>query len=559
MTTPDVTRARRRRAARWGYGAAFAPVMGLMLASGPAQAQLLPQLGAPVELGDLRGAFARAYGPAGIGAPGGAERNWTITPGIDVEVTATDNVRGLTATNGGGGGGGGGGGRGKAADLLTTITPSLSIQGASRRLTGSLVYSPQLRMFLRNSNMNSVPQNLNASARATIFEDLLYINASAYAAEYSRAGGLGGGATGRLSRQDMVQTSGFTVSPQLRQAFGDYGSAELSHAYSVLKQTGQGLQASTPFAPAVAAGITTINTTQASFTSGQVFERLNFTVSAVRSKIDGVGVLKNAHRNTESLDLGYAVTRSVTVLGELGHQDVQYGGTRKIRIDAAYWSAGARWTPDPDTSVTVRYGYRDGGPSYRFEGSMAPTARTRVSLAYSDGMANAAEELQSSIGRTQLSRSGITIDPVTGMPVILTNNFSGAQGGLSRVKRYTASAVLIGDLDVFTVTLNRDERTTLSGDAPGAVAPAFSFTNASLAWQRELGPGVRGNAQASYSERTAGGFGSQQTMTFSTGVNWALSETLSTRVSYTFTRANSSQRGFGYQANLVSLGVRKTF
>ena len=136
---------------------------------------------------------------------------------------------------------------------------------------------------------------------------------------------------------------------------------------------------------------------------------------------------------------------------------------------------------------------------------------------------------------------------------------SGAQGGLSRVRRYSASAVLTGDMDVFTLTVNRDERTTLSGDTVAAAAPSITYTNASAAWQRELGQGVRGNAQVTYGDRKAGGFGSQQTMTFSTGVNWALSETLSTRVSYTFTRATSNQRGFGYQANLLSLGVRKTF
>ena len=550
-------RHRTGRAARWGGRRTVAPVLVLALVAGPcgaAVAQLLPQLGAPVELGDLRAAFARAYGPAGVGAPAG-ERNWTITPGIDVEVTATDNIRGLNATTGGFAGGGR---SGKAADLVTTITPSISIQANTQRLTASVYYAPQLRSFMRNSNMNSVPQNLNATARATIIEELLFLNATANAAEYSRAGGLGGGSTGRLSRQDMVQTTGYSLSPQLRRAFGDWGSADLTYTFAQSTQTGQALRASTPFAPSLAPGTTTTKTAQASFTSGQAFGRLNYTVTLIRTAYDGQGVLKNAHRNSESVDLGYAVTRTVTMLGELGHQDVQYGGTRKIRINGANWNVGAKWAPDPDTSITVRYGYRDGGPSYRFEGSVAPTARTRVSLSYSDGMSNAAEELQNTLGRTQISTSGITIDPVTGMPVILNNNFRGAQGGLARVKRISASGVLTGDADVFTLSLNRDDRTTLSGDAPGA-SPSITYMTVSAGWQRELWPGVRGNAQASYSERTASAFGGQQTMTVSAGLNWALSETLSTRATYTFTRSTSSQAGFAYQANLLALGLRKTF
>ncbi len=542
MSIPDVTRARRQHAAAWlGYRVAWAVVLAAA-PGGPALAQLLPQMGAPVALGDLRQAFERAYGPP-VGVPAG--RNWTFTPGIDVDIQATDNARALgTARRGG--------------EMVTTVTPSLLIQGESQRLSGSLNYAPQFRTFLRDSRQNSVGQNLNASARATIFEDLLFLNASAYAAEYSRAGGLGQSSNGSLSRQDRVQTTSFSVGPQLRHSFGDYGVAQLSHTYANQKIVGPALRSNSPFTQPVVPGATVTNSTEASFTSGQEFGRLNFGVTLSRIMYDGQGVLKGAHRSSETLDLGYAVTREVTLLGQVGHQDLKYGGTRSIRINGAIWSVGARWTPDPDTTMTVRYGYRDGGASFSFEGSTAPTARTRISASYSEAMANQAEELQYALGRTQLSTSGITIDPRTGMPVIVANNFGGAQGGLARVRRVSVSGVLTQDIDTYSVSVNRDERITLSGDAPGG-APTTSYLTASLAWQRELGPGLRGNALFNYGTRTAGGFGSQQTMTMSTGLNWSLSETLSTRASYTYTRATSKPVGFGYEASLISLGLHKTF
>ena len=97
-----------------------------------------------------------------------------------------------------------------------------------------------------------------------------------------------------------------------------------------------------------------------------------------------------------------------------------------------------------------------------------------------------------------------------------------------------------------------------SGDVPGA-RPNSSYVTASLGWQRELGPGVRGNAQLTYSTREAGPRLRQETMTFTSGLNWSLSETLSTRASYTYTRANSNIAGFGYAAHLVALGVQKSF
>lgn len=514
----------------------------------PAMAQLAPQMGAPVELGDLRRTFQRAYGPAEEVPLG--ERAWTITPGIGMEVTATDNSRGLTNAGATGGK--------KGGEVMVSITPSLLLSGATPRLRATLNFTPRIRYFLNNPRQNGIFPNLNATGRATVFQDLFFLNASASIAEYSRAGGLGGAAAGRLGQQDRVQTTTYSVTPELRHSFGDWGSVRATHAYSLTNQQGQGLRNTSPFAPAVASGDTSTHTTNDSFTSGQEFGRYNFTLATNRTQFNGVGVLKNALRASTTLDMGYALTRTVTLLAQLGHQEIRYGGTNPIRVSGVIWNAGARWTPDPDSTMTLKYGRRDGGDSFNFDGSIAPTARTRLSASYSEAMSSLAEELLTGAQRNTLSPSGITIDPATGMPVIVNNNFAGAQGGAARVRRISVSGVLTQDVDVYTISLNRDERISLSGDVPGA-RPNSSFVTASLGWQRELGPGVRGNAQLSYSAREAGPRVRQETMTFTSGLNWALTETLSTRASYTYTRATSSIAGFGYAAHLVALGVQKNF
>ena len=173
-------------------------------------------------------------------------------------------------------------------------------------------------------------------------------------------------------------------------------------------------------------------------------------------------------------------------------------------------------------------------------------------------MASLADELQYTLGRSQVAGPAVVVDKVTGMPVLVNNNFSGAQGGVARVRRASLSAVLLQDIDTFSLTFNRDDRTTLSADAPGAV-PGTTYYNGTLSWQREISPGLRGNAQATYGERSAKGVASQNIVTLSAGLNWSLSETLSTRATYTYTHAGSRQPGFGYDASLISLGLRKTF
>lgn len=550
MSKPDSTRARRhgrltaRSLSRWA-ACGLAAALPASLPSAPARAQLAPQMGAPVELGDLRRTFERAYGPVAV-QPG--QPAWTFTPGIDIDFTATDNSRALGIATG----------RQNRSEAVMTITPSLAIQGMSQRLTGSLYYAPQLRQYLQESRQSGIGQNLNASARATIFEDLLFLNASAYATEYSRAGGLGQRTGGTLSRQDRVQTTSVSIGPQLRHAFGDYGVAELGYTFTHLTQNGQALRTASPFAPAINPGATTTGTLQAGFTSGQEFGRINFGFNFQRIDYDGPGVLKGARRQSETLDLGYAATRTVTLLGQIGHQDIRYGGLRPVRINDVLWSVGLRWNPSPDTTMTARYGYRDGGDSFSFDGTTAPTARTRVTATFSEAMVSAADELQYTLGRTQAVGTAIVIDQATGMPVLVNNNFAGAQGGVSRVRRISVSGVLLQDVDTISLTFNRDERFTVSADVPGAL-PNTVYSSTTLSWQRELGPGLRGNTQITYGERSAARFGSQELITVSAGLNWALSETLSTRASYTYTHSGSRQPGFGYDASLVSVGLRKTF
>lgn len=523
-------------------------------ATGPVQAQVLPQVGAPVQLGDLRRTFERAYERQ----PLISERAWTIVPAIDVEVSFTDNVRGLGTTQGLGTTLGVAGGSGW--DVFTTVTPSISVQGSTSRLQGSLFYGPQLRVFANSSRSNALAHNLSANGRATILEDLLYLNAQAFATDQSRAGGLGTGAAGNLARQDRVQTTSFSIGPLLQFRLADYGTVEAGYNFGYLNRTGLGVTQNTPFAPALANEPTITNSAHLAFTSGQEFGRVLFGATLRRINYDGSGVLENAHRQSEVAEVGYAVTRMITVLGEIGHQDIRYGGVTPVRINGLLWSAGMRWLPDPDTTITVRYGRRDGGNSFSFDGTTAPTPRTRISARYSEGVSSGAEELQAALLGADFDSFGAAVDRQTGIPLVLTDNFAGTQGGVSRVRRFSATGALLQNMDSYSLTLQHNERNTLTSNVAGAPT-SVTYTTATAGWQRELGPGLRGNLQASYGSRRSGGTlaVTQDTLTFSAGVNYAISETWSTRASYTYSRSTTNRPGFGYDMNLLTVGMRKTF
>jgi uncharacterized protein (PEP-CTERM system associated) len=504
---------------------------------------LQPQVGAPVELGDLRRTFERAYERQ----PRLTDRAWTITPAIDVEVSATDNVAGLGVNATGG-------------DVFTNITPSIGIQGETARFRGNLFYAPSLRAYAVHANQNNVAQNLAANGTATIFEDLLYLNASAFATDTSYRGGLGPGATTGIGTSDRVQTVNLSIGPQLTHRFADYGRLDAGYTFSYLNQYGQGTVQPTPFTTAFNQGVTTTNTGYVKFTSGEEFGRFFFSPVVSATVFDGTGVLDGAYRYAQILSLGYAITRTFTALGDIGHQNIYYAGTTPYRYDGITWAVGGRWAPDPDTVITFTYGSRDGGTNYFFNGTTAPTARTRLTARFSEGVSSGAEEIQNAVLAADFDAYGIPVDRSTGAPLAITNNFSGVSGDVARVSNFSVSGALLRDLDSFSISLQYQYRDVLSSNTVGGPGNS-AYVNTSLGYQRELGPGLRGNASVSYGTRDGNGRGgaTQQTFSVSAGVNYQLSETLSTRAIYTYSTSTSNQPGYGYDMNLFTLGLRKSF
>jgi len=77
---------------------------------------------------------------------------WTITPRISVAEVYSDNIN-LDDSD-------------KEYDLVTEITPGISVHGESARLRADLDYQLQNTIFLRNSDANGTSHRLNANGTA---------------------------------------------------------------------------------------------------------------------------------------------------------------------------------------------------------------------------------------------------------------------------------------------------------------------------------------------------------------------------------------------------------
>lgn len=128
--------------------------------------------------------------------------NWTIRPTIGVTETLTDNVF-LSATD-------------PTGDLVTAISPGISIDGKGARGSLTLGYVLTEQFYLRESSQRNRQNALNAVGTLEAIEDFLFIDASGnISQQYLSALGTVSPSIANIDR-NRTETSSYTLSPYIR-------------------------------------------------------------------------------------------------------------------------------------------------------------------------------------------------------------------------------------------------------------------------------------------------------------------------------------------------------
>ena len=64
------------------------------------------------------------------------------------------------------------------------------------------------------------------------------------------------------------------------------------------------------------------------------------------------------------------------VYGEIGYENLRFGGTPPTSISDVTWGVGAIWTPNSDSQITLGYGHQDGVSGVQLSGYYALSSRT---------------------------------------------------------------------------------------------------------------------------------------------------------------------------------------
>ena len=540
----------------------------------------LPAAGVDVRTGDLRQQLSayqqdpllRSTQPA-----------WIISPSIGVDVGVTDNAQEVE--------------RPRRGDVFTVISPSVVVSGDTARVRVNLAYSPLISVYANNSSQTRIDQYFNGGALATIVPDAVFLDLRGAITQQSRTGGYGYGNGDLLNRRDQVQTITVSATPYAEHRFGGWGTGRVG--YSILRtlqdsrDNGTNFNANSAFAQQQGfsnnnlgfgnPGNLTTQRERASFVTGENLGRFNNITVAEAVQYAGSGAYRGAYRNLITNDVGYAVTRTITVIVGGGYQDLKFSGTPGYRVSEPIWNVGVRLTPQPDSTISIGYGRRDGANSLYLDGAYSPTARTRVFARYTQGLSTDSEDQQNLLQSTTIGSTGLLTDTATGAPVSSTSSLFGTQNGLYRLRRFSVSGSLLLNRDTFGASVVNEDRSNITATTFGPntgsnaflpILPAGSSSNGTfgtLSWQHELTPVLSSTASVTYGTTEYGNLGGNSARTTTRTVsglaslNYQITETLSGSARYIYTErtSNTPQTIFGTQGNVtenvVLVGLRKSF
>jgi uncharacterized protein (PEP-CTERM system associated) len=490
--------------------------------------------------------------------------NWIFTPQLGAQETYTDNVL-LTPTN-------------RRSDLISILAPSLSINGASARLQGSLTYSPTAYLYAATPRLNTVGQNLYANGTATLVPNNVFVDAHAYAslqptfpglanggtpfaptAIGANFGGIGSGLSTVVPTSQLTQVTGFDASPYVVGHFGGFGTGELRYTVSNTNFSGG---KTSPLAPP---GFAVQNTNQvtnegtAAFLTGENFGPFvsRILLDAVQSS--GTGALR-ASQTVAVADSAYALTRRLFALGSIGYENIHYDGIPPLRVSDAIWGVGARLTPRPNASLTALYGHRNGITAPYVSLYYALTGRTTVSVTYSEALSTTSQEIADALAVSASTPSGQTVDTRTLLPVAIVNPVLGLQAGLFRATQLTGTATYTLSRNAISLSAFRYTNTLVAQSTAG-LGISQKTTGGNAIWTRTISPRTNASLGVGYSQfnfPTQTGF-SEDLLTTGVSVTYLLSRSLTGWAGYSFFRTSSAQPQLRLLSNVVFVGLSKVF
>ncbi|MBV9249604.1 MAG: hypothetical protein JO227_10230, partial [Acetobacteraceae bacterium] len=281
------------------------------------------------------------------------------------------------------------------------------------------------------------------------------------------------------------------------------------------------------------------------------------------------GVVSGANQFTVTNQLGYVLTRSIFIFGELGYENINYPqAVPPVKIDDAVWAFGTTLTPDPDSTITVGYGHRYGFNSAFLNAAYQLTARTQIYATYSTSLGTDLQVLQSLVSLSGANQYGNVVNSETGAPLFLSNPGIAIQGNgtLNQTKTLSAGATTSLDRDTIGLAVSASNYNAIAGTTGFVNTGSQRAVSGSISWQHQISEAAQTSVYFGYGVQNApffaNGFNRNSNESFLGGAaaySYAFSQTLSGVAQYGHYELSSKIPGQSYVQNIVLVGLTKTF
>jgi uncharacterized protein (PEP-CTERM system associated) len=452
-----------------------------------------------------------------------------------------------------------------SGEFTTEVAPGLSLFTNGPRLKLTLDYS--LQKIIYSKEADRINQQLNASGRAEVLPDWLYLDARSSISQQniSAFGSQFNDNTLRNDNRDTVRAR--SISPYLKHYFRGLASAELRYSYDH-----------------VASGkLLSVRSDDANLrlTGDNGGRGWNWDLQVDRKEIDDRS-LAPVTMNDASLTLSYPLNSRLGLFTTGGYEMNDYhavGSQPKGR----YWAVGARWTPSVRTNVSASVGRRYFGNTYSLDAqyrmhSMFWTLNYNEDITTTHGQFLSVPPTGLSDFLNQLWTTRIP-DPQQRLQTIqlfmLVSQLLGPDGNVNFFshryylqKRWNLATVYSGSRSALSFslsTLGRTAQTSSAIDSPLLGADELALEDrtcqktAQLGWSWRMSPRGNLNVGASYGVVDSLSTGRQdKNAGLTVGLSHQLHPKASLNVDLRHLR-HSSNRGGDYRENGVGVALTVLF
>ncbi|WP_018874165.1 TIGR03016 family PEP-CTERM system-associated outer membrane protein [Thioalkalivibrio sp. ALJ1] len=466
--------------------------------------------------------------------------DWEITPRVSVSAEVTDNV--LLAPRGQ-----------EESDLIGTVRPGISLRRDGPTMDTRIDYSLNDRRYLNESREGRATHSLRARNDWEIVPDTLFLEARATRTENAASllGPVGIG--GSTPRDNLQETTRYSISPVLRTRYGSFANQEIRYTYDEIRYHRSDRNNS--------------DAHRAEYTldSGAAFNRPFWQLAAFYEKEryeDGV----EGEFSQISATAGYRFGRSLRLFGTVGEEFNDYATTRDDD-DGGFWEVGAGWAPTRVTNIEARYGERFFGKTRALSVDHR-SRRASYRVSYNEGIGSTRDRrgAQFDVLAEQL---GTTVDDLFDQFTLDEISLLLALAGLTDealvedyffTQTWRASWRYDTGRSVFGVNAFQAQRESEIRSGFGLFEDNNRRTGVNASWQWRYGPRTTTELATGYTRtRFLGTDREDDRWYLRAGVTREITPDLSARLSYRHQRQDSDSAANEYRENSIIGTLTKEF